>query len=144
MRSSQLRRAAIAFILCAVATSGYALSNLVNLSTRMRVENGDNVLIGGFIVTGSAPKNIILRAIGPSLPVTGALADPVLELHDASGAIVASNDDWRATQQDAIIATGLAPANDRDSALIAKVNSGNYTAAVRGANNGPGPTIPAP
>ena len=84
----------------------------------MVVETGDNVLIGGFIVYGTGQKTVAVRAIGPSLPVPGALSDPVLELHDASGAMIATNDNWRTSQQTAIIAAGLAPGDDRDSALI--------------------------
>lgn len=107
----------------------------------MVVETGDNVLIGGFIVYGTGQKTVAVRAIGPSLPVPGTLGDPVLELHDASGALIATNDDWRTSQQDAIIAAGLAPADDRDSALIATLATGNYTAIVRGANNATGIAI---
>ncbi|MFL6519296.1 MAG: DUF1800 family protein [Chthoniobacterales bacterium] len=115
-----------------------AISSAVNLSTRMVVQTGDNVLIGGFIVYGTGQKQIALRALGPSLPVAGALSDPVLELHDASGKLISSNDNWRTTQQDAIIAAGLAPINDLESALIATINPGAYTAIVKGANNGTG------
>ncbi len=110
----------------------------------MRVETDDNVLIGGFIVTGSGEKKILVRAIGPSLAqagVVGVLADPVLELHDPTGALIATNDNWRSSQQDAIIATGAAPNDDRDSALIATVKPGNYTAVVRGVNNATGVAI---
>src|SRR6202030_3811901 len=67
---------------------------LANISTRLRVETGDNVLIGGFIVTGTQPKKIIVRAIGPSLPFADKLADPILELHDGSGALLETNDNW--------------------------------------------------
>lgn len=115
-----------------------AISSVVNISTRMRVETGDNVLIGGFIVSGTGSKDIMLRALGPSLPVTGALSDPVLELHDASGATIAQNDSWRSAQQTQISATGLAPVDDREAALIATVPPGNYTAVVRGANDDSG------
>src|SRR2546421_2816415 len=115
-----------------------AISSAVNLSTRMVVQTGDNVLIGGFIVYGSGPKKIAVRAMGPSLPVAGKLSDPLLELHDATGAIVASNDNWRASQQDLIIAAGLAPANDLESALIATINPGAYTVVVKGVNNATG------
>ncbi|MDQ2659556.1 MAG: CHRD domain-containing protein, partial [Verrucomicrobiota bacterium] len=108
---------------------------VVNISTRMRVETGDNVLIGGFIVVGTGQKTVAVRALGPSLPVVGALADPILELHDASGATVATNDNWRATQQQQLIAAGLAPTDDLESALIATLNVGNYTVVVRGVNN---------
>ena len=120
--------------LLVVTREANAISSMVNISTRMRVENGDNVLIGGFIVSGTGSKNIMVRGLGPSLPVTAALADPVLELHDASGAIIAQNDNWRTTQQTEIKETALAPTDDREAALIATVNPGNYTAIVRGAN----------
>jgi uncharacterized protein (DUF1800 family) len=101
----------------------------------MVVQTGDNVLIGGFIVYGSGQKKIAVRAMGPSLPVAGKLADPMLELHDATGAIVASNDNWRSSQQNEIIAAGLAPTNDLESALIATINPGAYTVVVKGVNN---------
>ena len=108
-------------------------AKLVNLSTRMRVETGDNVLIGGFIVIGSGQKTVAVRALGPSLPVPGPLADPILELRDATGALVASNDNWRSTQEAALTAAGLAPADNREAALTATLNAGGYTAIVRGA-----------
>jgi uncharacterized protein (DUF1800 family) len=120
------------------AASAHAISSVVNISTRMVVETGDNVLIGGFIVYGTGQKTVAVRAIGPSLPLQGTLSDPVLELHDGSGALVATNDNWRSSQQTAIIAAGLAPSDDRESALIATVGTGNYTVIVRGANNGTG------
>jgi uncharacterized protein (DUF1800 family) len=104
----------------------------------MMVETGDNVLIGGFIVYGTGQKNIAVRAIGPSLPVPGALSDPILELYDATGAIVASNDNWRSSQEAALSAAGLAPVHDFDSALITTLSTGNYTAVVRGVNNATG------
>jgi len=129
------RWAAVVVALCLFAASAHAISSAVNISTRMVVETGDNVLIGGFIVYGIGQKTVAVRAIGPSLPVPGTLSDPVLELHDASGALIATNDNWRSSQQTAIIAAGLAPTDDRESALIATVNTGNYTAIVRGANN---------
>jgi hypothetical protein len=113
---------------------------LANIATRLRVETGDNVLIGGFIITGTQPKKVIVRAIGPSLPLTGALADPFLELRDSSGALVASNDNWRSDQQAEIIATGIPPSNDLESAIVATLTANNsaYTAIVRGVNNGTG------
>ena len=128
--------AAAAF--CLFSGPAYAISSAVNISTRMMVETGDNVLIGGFIVYGTGQKNIAVRAIGPSLPIAGALSDPVLELYDATGAIVASNDNWRSSQESALSAAGLAPANDFDSALIKTLATGNYTAVVRGVNNATG------
>jgi uncharacterized protein (DUF1800 family) len=118
--------------------SAFAISSAVNLSTRMVVQTGDNVLIGGFIVYGSGQKKIAVRAMGPSLPVAGKLSDPMLELHDATGAIVASNDNWRSSQQNEIIAAGLAPTNDSESALIATINPGAYTVVVKGVNNATG------
>jgi hypothetical protein len=113
---------------------------LANVSTRLRVETGDNALIGGFIVTGWQPKRVIIRAIGPSLILAGKLADPVLELHDSSGALIASNDNWRSNQEAEIIATTIPPANDLESAIVATLpaNGAGYTAVVRGANNGVG------
>ena len=109
---------------------------LANISTRVTVETGDMVLIGGFIVTGTEPKKVIVRAIGPSLPVAGKLANPTLELYDASGLLV-SNDNWKSTQQAEIEATTIPPPNDLESAIVATLPANNsaYTAIVRGANN---------
>ncbi len=97
----------------------------------------DEVLIGGLIVGGNALANnsVVLRAIGPSLSdagVSNPLQDPVLELHNSSGVIISSNDDWQDTQKDQIIASGLAPSNRRESAIFATLPAGNYTAVVRG------------
>jgi uncharacterized protein (DUF1800 family) len=121
--------------LCLFAESAHAISRVVNLSTRMVVQTGDNVLIGGFIVDGTGQKTIALRAMGPSLPVSNRLSDPLLELHDASGRLVVSNDNWRTTQQDAIIAAGLAPSNDLESVIITTITPGTYTAIVKGVND---------
>ena len=125
----------IAALLVFGSMTAFATSSLVNISTRMQVQTGDNVLIGGFIITGTGQKKILVRAMGPSVPVPGALSDPVLELHDASGHLISTNDNWRTSQQDQIIATGLAPNNDKESAILATVNPGAYTAVVRGVNN---------
>jgi len=130
--------AAAALVSTFIAQPAFAISSAVNLSTRMVVQSGDNVLIGGFIVYGSGQKKIAVRAMGPSLPVAGTLSDPLVELHDSTGGIVASNDNWRTTQQDLIIAAGLAPANNLESALIATINPGAYTVVVKGANNATG------
>ncbi|MFN2621951.1 MAG: DUF1800 family protein [Chthoniobacterales bacterium] len=131
--------AAGAALVCSViAQPAFAISGAVNLSTRMVVQTGDNVLIGGFIVYGSGQKKIAVRAIGPSLPIAGTLSDPLVELHDATGSIIASNDNWRSTQQAEIIEAGLAPANDLESALIATISTGPYTVVVRGVNNATG------
>ncbi|MBA3833568.1 MAG: fibronectin type III domain-containing protein [Chthoniobacterales bacterium] len=109
-----------------------------NISTRLRVETGDDVLIGGFIVTGTQPKKIIARAIGPSLPVTGKLLDPFLELHGPSGDLIASNDNWRSDQEAEIRATGIPPANDSESAIVMTLDPDSYTAIVKGAQGGSG------
>jgi len=111
-----------------------------NLSTRMRVQPGDNVGIGGFIIMGTAPKHILLRTIGPSLAQSGvpdALADPVLELHGPSAFTTITNDNWRddPLQESAIIATGIPPSNNLESAIDTTLNPGAYTAIVRGKNN---------
>ena len=110
----------------------------INLSTRMRVQTGDNVAIGGFIVTGTAPKRVLLRAIGPSLSGSGIadpLADPVLELHGPGGFTTVINNNWRDTQEAEIIATGLAPTNDLESAIVAVLDPGAFTAIVKGNGN---------
>ena len=101
------------------------------------METGDNVLIGGFIVTGSQPKKVIIRAIGPSLPFADKLANPTLELRDSSGALIRSNDNWRSDQEAEIIATGIPPTNDAESAIVETLpaNSARYTAIVRGVND---------
>ncbi|MEY2489062.1 MAG: hypothetical protein QOC70_1004, partial [Verrucomicrobiota bacterium] len=111
-----------------------------NLSTRMRVQPGDNAGIGGFIITGTSPKHVLLRAIGPSLSQSGVpnvLADPVLELHGPGSFAAITNDNWRddPAQEAAIIATGIAPTNNLESAIDTTLNPGAYTAVVRGKNN---------
>src|SRR5439155_17319368 len=127
--------AAIVAALCLCPASADAISSAVNISTRMVVETGDNVLIGGFIVYGTGQKTVAVRAIGPSLPVQGALSDPVLELQDATGTLIATNDNWRTSQEAEIIAAGMAPGDDLDSALITTLGIGSYTAVVRWAND---------
>lgn len=115
-------------------------SHLANISTRMKVGVGEDVLIGGFIIQGTQTKKLILRAIGPSLSgVPNVLADPVLELHNSSGAIIANNDDWPSSDQASeISASGLAPDNPNESAIIITLSSGSYTAVVKGYQNGQG------
>ena len=111
-----------------------AESALLNISTRMQVLTGDQVLIGGFIITGTDPKMVILRAIGPSLTdfgVDGALADPVLELRALDGSVIATNDNWT-TDRSAIEATGFQPSKDLESAIVATLDPGAYTAIVSG------------
>jgi acetyl esterase/lipase len=112
-------------------------NTLLNISTRARAATGDHVLIGGFIVgNGGGTKRVIVRAIGPSLADAGlanALADPTLALFDSSGTLLASNNDWINSQQMQEIAdTGLAPAESKESALIAVLSPGSYTAVVSG------------
>ncbi len=105
------------------------------------METGDNVLIGGFIVTGTQPKRVIVRAIGPSLPLAGALADPVLELRNSSGGLIRFQRQLEHDDQEAeIIATGIPPSNDLESAIVANLpaNGSAYTAIVRGLDNGTG------
>jgi hypothetical protein len=126
---------------------GPSPSLLGNVSTRSLVQTGDNVMIGGFIVQGSAPKNVVLRAIGPSLSAFGIsnpLTNPKLELHDGTGALIAANDDWQTTQLGGIItsdqvsvleASQLAPTQANESAIFATLPPGSYTAIVSGANN---------
>lgn len=120
-----------------------------NVSTRLPVGIDENVLIEGFIVQGptGSSKKIIVRAIGPSLipfGITDALANPTLEIHDSTNAIVATNDDWKTTQQgglitsdqtSAITASQVAPSNDLESAIIGDLAPGSYTAVVRGLGN---------
>src|SRR5262249_39264954 len=122
-------------------------SQFGNISTRGFVQTGDNVMIGGFIIEGTEPKTVIVRAIGSELTqfgVTNALADPTLELHDRSRALIASNDNWQTTQIGGIITSdqvsavqnsGLAPSQASECAIIATLQPGNYTAVVRGKNN---------
>ena len=112
----------------------------LNLSTRMRVQTGDSVGIGGFIITGAAPKHLLIRAIGPSLAQVGVpdpLADTVLELHGPGAFVTITDDNWRddPVQEAAILATGIAPTNNLESAIDTTVNPGAYTAVVRGKNN---------
>ena len=122
-------------------------SQLGNISTRAFVQTGDNVMIGGFIVQGAETKRVIVRAIGPELTqygVPNVLADPTLELHDSTGALIASNDNWQHTIIGGIITSdqvldirrsGHAPRDARESAIIAELPAGNYTAIVRGVND---------
>ena len=116
-------------------------SKLANISTRASVLGGDNVLIGGLIVVGQSPTNVIIRAIGPSLTVPGAMADPTLELHDGNGDVIGSNDNWRTTQQSQIIATGVAPTQDAESAIVISLPPGAYTAILRGADGTAGVAV---
>jgi len=127
--------------------SNDASSILGNISTRSFVQTGDNVMIGGFIVQGMGAKRVIIRAIGPELTQYGvpdALANPRLELHNAAGALIGSNNDWQHTIIGGVITrnqvadiqnSGHAPADPSESAIIAELQPGNYTAIVQGVND---------
>ena len=112
----------------------------LNISTRLNVQTGDNVLIGGFIITGNTPKKVIVRALGTSLAqsgITGTLADPTLELLGPDG-VIASNDDWKKSQRAEIESSGVAPASDQEAAIVWTLAPGAYTAVVRGKDGGKG------
>ena len=114
---------------------GATNSELGNLSVRANVGTDDNVLIDGVILRGDTPKRVIFRALGPSVTVPGTLQDPTLELHDGNGGLLMSNDNWRdAPNMAEIQATGLAPADDRESAILMTLSAGNYTTITRGVN----------
>src|SRR5258708_17070991 len=122
-------------------------SVLANISTRAFVQTSDDVMIGGFIIAGGVSKRVIVRAIGPELTqygVPNALANPTLELHNSTGALIASNDNWvrtiiggliTANQFRDILDSGYAPTDLSESAIIAALPPGNYTAIVRGVSN---------
>lgn len=113
---------------------GRAAARPINLSARARVLPGDQALIGGFVLDGKRERKVLVRVLGPSLSaagVSGALAAPTLELRDAQGALVASNQGWRATQSAEVQATGLAPLDARECAIIATLPPGAYTSVVR-------------
>lgn len=114
------------------ASTAASAVRLANISTRLSVGAGDNVLIAGFTITGSQPKKVIVRGLGPLLPVNANLADPTLELHDSFGGVVAGNDNWRDTQQDELKATTIPPTNDYDSAIVKSLAPGAYTAVLAG------------
>lgn len=116
-----------------------ALNPLTNLSVRGKVETGDDVLIGGIIANGGNRAKILFRAIGPDLAADGVmnpLNDPTLQLYDTNGNLLASNDNWKDTQEQEIAATGIPPNDDRDSAILQTLPSANYTVVVRGKSNG--------
>lgn len=115
----------------------------LNISTRARVQTGDNVMIGGFILTGNTPRKVILRALGPSLQsfgLTGLLADPTLELRGPNGSLILTNNDWRENSDQALLiqASGIPPQNDLESAIVATLSPAGYTAIVRGNASGTG------
>jgi uncharacterized protein GlcG (DUF336 family) len=117
---------------------------LANISTRVSAGTGDNRLIGGFIISGTASKKVIVRAMGPSLGdfgVNSALADPTLELHDATGAVIATNDNWADTQRLEVEASGIPPPNELESAIVRTLAPGAYTAVVDGKDGGVGTAL---
>jgi sugar lactone lactonase YvrE len=119
---------------------------LLNVSTRGLVMTGDNVLIAGFVVAGTGPvgTNVVVRALGPSLAALGIanpLADPTLELRDSSGTLIASNNDWKDSQQAILEGTTLQPTNDKESAIFISLRGGSYTAIVRGAGGSTGTAL---
>jgi hypothetical protein len=125
-------------LLIASSTNGVIISEglLRNVSTRLAVLTGENVLIVGFTVAESQP--VLVRALGPTLTnfgVTGALADPTISLYNSTGGLVATNDNWKDTNQAAIVGTGKTPPNDKESAILSSLSPGSYTAIVSGKNN---------
>ena len=116
-------------------------SEVINMSTRGFVFTGENVMIGGVIITGDERSRLVIRGIGPSLGAFGVptpLDDPFLELHNGNGETIEANDNWRDEQGPLLLNTGLAPSNDLESAIYTIVPPGNYTAIVKGANGGTG------
>ncbi|HSH38681.1 MAG TPA: hypothetical protein VK993_07840, partial [Chthoniobacterales bacterium] len=112
---------------------------LANISTRAFVGTNENIPIAGFIVRSTIEKRLLIRALGPSLNVQGQLADPKIQVFNASQALIAENDDWASSVQDTEIRfTGLAPSREREAAVIVRAPAGNYTAQLRGADGGTG------
>src|SRR5439155_11521590 len=112
-----------------------------NISTRLPVGTGENVLIAGFKIAGSTQKQLVLRALGPTLTQFGgsnAMEDNKLELHDSTGSVIAINDDWQQAAEAQSIPPGLRPPNDLESALLVTLNPGAYTAILRGYRNSTG------
>jgi hypothetical protein len=117
-------------------------SKLANISNRGFVQTGDNVLFAGNIVIGQSSQKVLIRALGPSVPVAGAMADPTLELRDANGALMEANDNWvDSPNKQAIIDSTIPPANDLESAIIRTLTPANYTAILRGVNEGTGVAV---
>jgi hypothetical protein len=123
-----------------------AQHRLLNISTRGFVQGGNDVLIAGFVIGGNGPvgTTVVVRALGPSLSafgITNPLPDPVLELRNASGTLIASNNDWKDSQEQAIRNSTLAPTNDRESAILTTVRGGTFTAILGSANGAPGTAV---
>jgi hypothetical protein len=116
---------------------------LVNISTRLAIGVGEDVLIGGFIIAGDAPKKVILRGMGPSLKAgsaafPGTLQDPAMDLYDGKGKLLLVNDNWRDSQEKEIAATTIPPSDDREAAIVATLTPGAYTAILHGKDNAMG------
>jgi hypothetical protein len=111
--------------------------SLLNLSTRLKTQPGDNALIGGFIVSGNEPKKVALRGVGPSLPIEGKLLNPILELYASDGKLIARNDNWN-EHRDEVLAAGIAPSNEYEAAIVAALQPGTYTAVLRGVTDSSG------
>jgi sugar lactone lactonase YvrE len=123
-----------------------AQHHLLNISTRGFVQGGNNTLIAGFVVGGNGPvgTTVIIRALGPSLSafgITDPLPDPILELHDSSGAVIASNNDWQDSQSAVLQSSGLAPSDSHESAIQATLPGGAYTAVVGTVTGAPGTAL---
>ncbi len=115
-----------------IDVSGSTTSELVNISSRARANIGDHVVIAGFTIDGPNPQKVVLRGIGPSLARPDALRDPTLLLRDHKGTPLAFNDNWKDTQQAQIQATAIPPPDDRESAIVATLLPGSYTAESAG------------
>jgi len=120
---------------------GAKVSPLYNLSTRGPVGEGYESLISGFVIRETEPVTILVRGLGPTLTsfgVEGALADPILQVWEQNGAMVAQNDNWRTTQESDIMATGMAPMQDSEAALVVTLQPGVYTTLLNGVGGGTG------
>ena len=125
----------------ALTADSAPLARMVNIATRVFVDGGERASIAGFVITGAVPKRVLIRGIGPSLHSSGVpspLSDPTLTLYGESGNVLMENDDWRDTQEAEIIGTGIAPHNDRESAILVSIYPGHYTAVLAGKNGGAG------
>ncbi|MEY2561452.1 MAG: hypothetical protein QOG51_1867 [Verrucomicrobiota bacterium] len=120
-----------------IAPTPIAQQSLANVSTRTRVQPGENALIGGFIIQGTDRKIVVIRAVGPSLSLAGKLSDPILEIHDSASAVIASNDNWNSDRL-RVLSTGLAPKDEHEAAVVISLPPGAYTAVVRGASDSVG------
>ena len=120
-------------------TTAIPASRLLNIATRLPVQSGDNVLIGGFIITGTESKRVLILGVGPSLAqfFSGSLADPTLELYQGN-TLLQMNDNWKTDQQAEIEASGIPPSNDLESAIVRTLDPGSYTAILRGAGGATG------